>query len=367
MRILHVSDTYLPACGGIEVMVSQLAAHQREQGHQVRVVTRTAGPECVDVVRDARQLDALLGWADVTHCHLSLISPLATRAACESVRHGLPTVASVHSMWTGGEALIGIGGRVFGWRHLPIQWAPVSQVAARSVRHAMGPGAAIKVLGNAIDTDYWGAAASMWPSGASGLRPVTMVSVGRMAARKRPLAVVAMLEQVRRLVPSEIPLRAVLVGDGPLRSRVARAVERRGMDDWVEVPGALPRDQVRDLYARSDISIGASRLESFGLASLEARTAGLAVVARRGTGVEDFMCEPIDGLLATSDAHMAAQLARLVIDDALRQDIQRHNRTVRPSFDWDELLHGAESCYRQAAALQLSAGARRELLSPVTA
>src|SRR3954466_9210467 len=39
MRILHVSDAYLPKQGGIEVQVSDLARRQVEVGHDVTVLT----------------------------------------------------------------------------------------------------------------------------------------------------------------------------------------------------------------------------------------------------------------------------------------------------------------------------------------
>src|SRR3954468_6893272 len=39
MRILHVSDAYLPKQGGIEIQVSDLARRQAETGHDVTVLT----------------------------------------------------------------------------------------------------------------------------------------------------------------------------------------------------------------------------------------------------------------------------------------------------------------------------------------
>ena len=39
MRILHVSDAYLPKRGGIEVQVRDLAGRQADSGHEVHVLT----------------------------------------------------------------------------------------------------------------------------------------------------------------------------------------------------------------------------------------------------------------------------------------------------------------------------------------
>ena len=43
MRVLHVTDTYLPRLGGIEVHVSDLVGHQRAAGIDARVITPVTG------------------------------------------------------------------------------------------------------------------------------------------------------------------------------------------------------------------------------------------------------------------------------------------------------------------------------------
>ena len=45
MRILHVTDTYLPVVGGIEVLVHDLAQHQRLDGHHVEVLTASTATD----------------------------------------------------------------------------------------------------------------------------------------------------------------------------------------------------------------------------------------------------------------------------------------------------------------------------------
>ncbi|HIZ37479.1 MAG TPA: glycosyltransferase, partial [Candidatus Ruania gallistercoris] len=43
MRITHVTDSYLPRLGGIETQVHGLAIRQARAGHEVHVLTTTAG------------------------------------------------------------------------------------------------------------------------------------------------------------------------------------------------------------------------------------------------------------------------------------------------------------------------------------
>jgi glycosyltransferase involved in cell wall biosynthesis len=55
--------------------------------------------------------------------------------------------------------------------------------------------------------------------------------------------------------------------------------------DWVTMTGQLSREQIRDIYSAADVYVAPAGRESFGLAVLEARSAGLAVVAMRSGGV----------------------------------------------------------------------------------
>src|SRR5438270_3247863 len=116
MRVLHVTDTYLPRRGGIELHVHDLAQAQRRAGDEADVLTLTrARAVPADSVGsllrpgdDARLVDKLrfaLGHRrhgrdagyDVVHAHCSTMSPLvfATLAAAD----GMPTAVTAHSLW----------------------------------------------------------------------------------------------------------------------------------------------------------------------------------------------------------------------------------------------------------------------------
>lgn len=357
MRILHVTDTYLPTIGGIELHIANLASRQAADGPQVTILTRRTGPAdrvqelgrdaAPVVMRDPERLDSLLKRVDVVHAHVSIYSPLALTAAVAAARRGVPVLVTVHSMWTGAWPLMASAAWTQGWGRLPIQWSAVSSIAARSVSRALGEVPAVLVVPNAVDAAAWPAPTVCGPGGADD--EVILVSTLRLARRKRPLALVDLLRRVRDTVPDRIRLRAVLAGDGPQRSRVARRIERHGMSGWVELPGMLDHDQLRKLYATSDIYIAPTDLESFGIAALEARTAGLAVVAKAHTGIADFIAHGSDGLLARTDADLAAELARLITDDLLRSSILLRNATTPTGYGWQECLSRTDDAYAAAA------------------
>ena len=124
------------------------------------------------------------------------------------------------------------------------------------------------------------------------------------------------------------------------------------MTSWVSLAGHLPRGEVAALLARADVFVAPAILESFGIAALEARCAGVPVVAHAGSGVADFVRDGREGLLAQDDDDMVRALVRLANQPELRAQIARHNRRVRPPMDWSSVLDLTEQAYRRAAELQ---------------
>jgi glycosyltransferase involved in cell wall biosynthesis len=229
----------------------------------------------------------------------------------------------------------------------------VSGAAEADVRHAL-PRAHVEVVPNAVDVAWW-----------LGVRPtttgeVTLLSVMRLTDRKRPLALLRMLRDVRRLAPG-VPLRAVIVGTGPLEQTLRRQIHWHGLDDWVTLAGLRSASEIRELCARSDVYIAPATQESFGLAALEARAAGLPVVAMRSGGVRDFVQHGIEGLLCDDDADMTRALTRLALDDRLRQRLRDYNIEVAPSADWANALARFESVYALAESRLLSSPRPRRI------
>ncbi len=360
MRILHVTDCYLPRLGGIELHVRDLARAQRAAGHDARIVTSTPLPGgAADepwVTRLApAELPALLRRErpDVVHAHVSVISPLAMSSSRRAADLGLPVLVTVHSVWPSSPTLAALGDAVLGLSRRPVIWSAVSNRAAGPLAAVLGPGSRPLVLPNAVDPSFWRVQHERPES-------TTIVSVMRMVHRKRPLALARMLREVRSRVPADVTLRAAIVGDGPRHGGLARYVDRH-LAEWVVLPGRLDRGQIRDLYASASVYVAPATLESFGVAALEARCAGLPVVASSRGGVGDFITPGLDGFLGADDHAMVDAITRLVTDRVLMSAMTAHCRSVIPRLDWDAACAASVDAYAQAAALVPDRGARAAL------
>ncbi|MGW6278542.1 glycosyltransferase family 4 protein [Kribbella sp. NPDC055071] len=350
MRIAMVSDCYLPRLGGIELQVHDLALQLIRAGHDVTVFTITDGPSPVDAVRVVRlpavagvplrsavdRLRAELPHFDVVHCHSSLLSPLAWRAArlIEGAIVTLHSLPSSSTPWPVERIDRYLGA---------VQWTAVSEAVAGVLRRML-PDRSVEVLHNGVDPVRWRS-----PRRAD--HPLTIVSTMRLARRKRPMALLRTLRQIRELVPAEVPLRAVIVGSGPQASAVARTARRWGLSEWVDLPGRLTRFEIQQLYATADVYLAPAELESFGVAALEARCAGLPVVAMASGGVGEFIRPGLEGYLVDSDAQMAATVVALLTDGTTLARLQAFNQATDPVMTWDHVIRQHLAAYRTQHAL----------------
>ena len=353
MRIALVSDCYLPRLGGIELQVHDLAVQLERAGHAVTVFTtaeasattgdlhvvRLPAPLGLPLPIAPERLRDSLSRYDVVHAHTSLFSPLAWAATRIAAGNGVPTMITMHSLPAAGGVLVP---RTLAWLDRGfgphVRWSAVSEAVAASLRPAL-PGRPVDVLHNGVDPELW----------RRPRRPddvLTLVSTMRLTRRKRPAALLRILREIRAEVSAEVPLQAVVIGAGPQAAAMARTVRRTGMADWVELPGRLTRSEIQQLYAAADVYLAPAELESFGVAALEARCAGLAVVAMTSGGVGEFVRPGIEGFLVDNDRAMARTTAQLLTTRSLLRRIQDHNRLTDPVMTWDAVVDQHLRAYR---------------------
>jgi glycosyltransferase involved in cell wall biosynthesis len=344
MRIMHVTDSYLPTLGGIELHVRDLAARQRTSGHHVTVATRTPAPanDPADGVRrvSGRERSWLADEApDVVHAHVSIVSPFALAAARRAALAGVPTVITVHSIWTRVGPLPALARDLWGMRRWGVTWTAVSERAAQPVRDLLD--VPVHIAPNAVDLLEW------CPLGAlPAASPPHVLSVMRLTRVKRALPLARMLRHAAR----SAELTATVVGDGPERELMQRYLDRHRLSDRVRLAGTLSRPEIRGLLEQTSVFVAPAHRESFGIAALEARASGVPVVASSRSGVAAFVEHGREGFLGGNDRELGDHLATLLRTPSLREDMARHNRRVPPAYGWEQALERSQELYALATA-----------------
>ena len=366
LRIGLVSDCYVPRLGGIEMQVHDLAQQLQRAGHEVVVITPTPGPTTVDGVRVQRIDVPLLPFdipftrkafravgsllrserVDVAHFQGGIASPMTYIAARAAQRAAVPSVITLHCVWGYAAPGFALLDRLTGWGDWPVVLSAVSDVAAEPIRRIAGPTHRVLVLPNGISNDVWRVEPAPRTPGV-----VTLVSVMRLAPRKRPMHLLRMVRRVVDQLPPDLRLRVVVIGDGPERTQLEKYLRANGLTEVVELVGRRSRDEIREIFATADVFVAPANLESFGIAALEGRCAGLPVVAKAQTGIREFITHEREGLLATSDDDMVVQLTRIIRDQDLRDQMTAFNRSTPSPVDWSDVVAKNVEAYRLAMTL----------------
>lgn len=364
-KVAIVSDWYLPRIGGLELHLRDLARELNARGHEAHVITATPGPDELDGVKVHRldvplmpgldtirsrkalvPLEALFRREqyDIIHAHTAL-SPLAIGATNVAKKLGIPSVMTEHSVLRGrGQALLSALHKIWGWADWPDVLTAVSHYVAKEMREVSGR-RDVYVLPNGINPRDW---KPHNPPRADEQLPLRVTTVMRFTKRKSPHLVVRAIPKINALLPAHIRPLFTLVGDGPERARVEREVERLGVGAQVELTGFQPRHEIREILARSSLFILPTSKEALSIATLEARSCGLPVVAMNHGGVGDLIKNGREGFLANTRAEFIARIAEVMGDEALRVRMSAATRRSLDWFAWDSVIGQHMHVYRLA-------------------
>ena len=206
----------------------------------------------------------------------------------------------------------------------------------------------IRVIPNFVDCDKYrrrdvaALRASLAPRGEK-----LVIHVSNFRPVKRVNTVIEVFAKAHR----EMPLRLLMVGDGPDLAEASRLARDLGVGDSVHFVGE--QDQVVPLLSAADVFVLPSAQESFGLAALEAMACGVPVVASRVGGLPEVIEHGVSGYLhAPHDiSGMARSLVDLLKDKALHDRVgEAAAQTARARYSDAMIVPMYESYYEEVLA-----------------
>lgn len=182
---------------------------------------------------------------------------------------------------------------------------------------------------------------------ALGVAPSEFV-VGTIA-RLNPVKDLVTLVGAVAALAADVPVTAVVIGDGPERDALGTAAAARGVGSRVRFLGH--RDDARDWLAGFDAFVNSSISEGVSLTILEAMSAGLPVVATAVGGTPEVVVAECGRLVPARDpGAIAAALRELAADADLRRRLGEAGRArVESTFSLDRMIATYRDVYLGAA------------------
>ena len=284
-------------------------------------------PRLVRLVRDQR--------IDLIHAHL-FTANLWGRLAGWRAR--VPVVVTEHSVDTwkpwGYRALDRL------LKPLTTQWIFVSPEVRAFYEQGLGPLTNASVIRN-------GVAIPSAPVSHAAKEFLTLATVGRLAPEKEQRRFIELIAALRR---DGLPVRGLIIGDGPQRPVLERLIAAQGLHNLLTITGLVT--DMAAFWPRIDLFVLTSSREGLPLTLLEAMAHGIPVLSTQVGGVGECVQDTVEGdLVEFGDWDgLLVRARRLIEDPVLRHQRGAAGRArVEREFNVTRMVRAHEAVYRDVS------------------
>lgn len=370
---LHLAFTttlYPPAdCGGVGVIIHQMATELARQGHEITVITfaQPGMPHTVDF-EDGVWVHRLAGGAggDLTPTNMPHMPPGLSNNAVGILAELQRVSARRRFDWVIGTIWDLDTAAVIASKRFPValylvtsyrlmqdskpEWKPGSHyfqnhvqpmieaekwalenadlvlASTQAIRNDVEQAYELKIADERVELHPFGIRAGTATPDATLGKPVRVLYLGRFETRK---GIDTLMQALPELLENNPELHVTLAGDNRLPGPDGRTYleifqQNHASAPWlsrIDIPGLLDEQQLQQAYADCDIFVAPSRYESFGLIYLEAMRYGKPCIGCNSGGVVEIIQHQETGLLVPpADAKaLGAAIQQLVASSTLRQ------------------------------------------------
>ena len=363
LRIALFTGNYVHIEDGVSRTLGRLVGYLVEQGHEVLVLGPTvdappmqqpgrflAVPSMPIIGLGRPEYRVSTGFPAHIRREVEAFAPdlihvatpdlLGFAALRWALRRGLPVVSTYHTHFVSYLDYYGIGitrplfhliARRFYNRCAEV-YVPTPEM--ETALRGQGVTAPMRLWPRGIELDLFSPAHRSEPWRAEhGFRPdeVVVSFVSRLVKEK---GLDVFVEVVRCLQGEGLPVRALVVGDGPEGAALAEALPGAAFT------GHLSGGELATAYASSDVFLFPSETETFGNVTLEAMASGLPTVCADAAGSRSLVRSGETGFLCTPrDADAFASAVRdLVLDSERRHALGAAGRDAARQYNWPSVL-----------------------------
>ncbi|HEY3441532.1 MAG TPA: N-acetyl-alpha-D-glucosaminyl L-malate synthase BshA [Paludibaculum sp.] len=362
---MRIGITCYPTYGGSGIVATELGMELAARGHEIHFITY-ANPIRLDPgtpriyyhevevsnyplfqyppydLALASRMAEIAEWQDLDLLHVHYAIPHSASAymarAMLAGKRRLPYITTLHGT---DITLVGTDRAYFPITKFSIEQSDgvtaISENLRQQTVEVFGVQNPIHVVHNFVNCDLYRMAKEPHEG-----RP-RLLHISNFREVKRVTDCVQVLERVRKHVDCEL----WMAGDGPDQSAAERLAFELGVHDHVKFLGK--QNHIEKLIPQADVLLLPSRMESFGLAALEAMACGVIPVATRVGGVPELITHGQDGYLEEVGdvASQAKRVLEILTDGALRNRLRWAAReTAESRFCTSKIIPRYEAVYQ---------------------
>ncbi len=372
MKIDIVTDTFGPDVNGVAMTLGRLCDGMRRRGHRVHVIHtgEFAGPgeSCSASVPLPGYREVRVGLPEPFKLrsrwtrkrpdaiYVATESPLGKSALKAANALGIPVATGFHTNFhqymeqyrMGGLQPMAMAYLKRFHQRAACTFTPSADVRDRLLAEGFQK---VHLLGRGVDTELYHPSKrceslrAEW--GASAGAPVAII-VGRVAAEKNFDLAMATFSQMRLAVPD---VRCVVVGDGPLRERLAE--KHRG----VHFAGVRLGEELAKYYASADVLIFPSETETFGNVLLEGMASGLVTVSYDYAAAALHVKNGLNGFtVAKGDGESFTKVAVDALSLRPHHGVRLAARETTVPLGWDGVVREFETQLEAISSIRQTIG-----------
>lgn len=172
---------------------------------------------------------------------------------------------------------------------------------------------------------------------------ITIVVISRLFYNKGTDLLIAAIPRILSLNPN---VRFIIAGSGPKAIDLEQMLERRVLQDRVELLGPVRHEEVRDVMVRGHIYLHPSLTEAFGTVIVEAASCGLFVVCTRVGGIPEVLPPHMTVFAKPEEDDLVEATGKAI--SALRANRMRtegFHEQVKKMYSWTNVAERTERVY----------------------
>lgn len=375
LRIALVTETYPPDINGVAHTVSKIVEGLRARGHELMLV-RPRHHSDTEAATDSRYQEVLVRGAPIPMykqlrmglpaqgalhklwlkqrpdlVHIATEGPLGWSASRAARKLKIPTSSDFRTNFHAYSQFYGFGwlkGAIVAYMRKFHNATHCTMVPTQGLMAELSKIGfdRLMVVPRGVDTEHFSPAKrdeQLRQSWGTNAETQVLLSVGRLAVEKNLDTVVRCFNSLRA---RGLPVKLVIVGDGPMRQALERSVPE------AIFAGTRTGQDLAKHYASADLFIFPSLTETFGNVTIEAMASGLAVVAYDHAAAGQLIEHRRNGMVLApnQDAQLFEAARQIVEDPALRTQVRLAARQTAVDRDWTSVIARTEGIFRSLIA-----------------